>query len=308
MRQLSAGIILGWVLSLLSIATPATANPPVDCQRVHEFTGQCLIYVMPPPPEYPPGGGSGGEDGGGSGANVCWDWVQQGEVDCVVGDWYWSSAWACHTQYASPQPPWSDAVWSGRRDGAIYECARGVTLTDPLPTESIQRWAAAAPWGATPDPRELAEQAVESMQLRAIDIGVVPLPYEETGNVGLVGLPQWMWVDDQGPSTWGPISRTASTGPWSVTATGQVDRIEWDMGDGQVITCTTPGTVYQESDGDNLSPDCGHDYYEQDGFYDVSATSYWEIQWAGLGQSGTIDLDFTQRARIAIGEVQVLTQ
>ena len=45
-----------------------------------------------------------------------------------------------------------------------------------------------------------------------------------------------------------------------------------------------------------------------DGFYDVSATSYWVIQWAGMGQSGTIDLDFTQTTRVAIGEVQVISQ
>ncbi|WP_298746946.1 hypothetical protein [uncultured Serinicoccus sp.] len=149
---------------------------------------------------------------------------------------------------------------------------------------------------------------MESMQLRAIDIGVTPLPYPETGNIGLVGLPQWLWVEDQSPSTWGPITRTATSGPYSVTATGTVDRIEWDMGDGQVIVCDIPGTPYQESFMDSPSPDCGHDYYEEDGFYDVSATSYWVIQWAGLGQSGTIELDFTQTTQLAIGEVQVITQ
>ncbi|OLT43948.1 hypothetical protein BJF86_13395 [Serinicoccus sp. CNJ-927] len=306
MRRLIGLLVLGWLLAWVT-ALPVAANP-ANCEKRSETTGQCLIFVMPPPPDYPPGGGGGGEEGGGTGENVCWDWVQEAEVACVVGGYYWSSSWACHTKYADPQPGWSDPVWSGRTDGAIYECARGVTLTDPLPTSSTLRWSAAPPWGAPPDPRELAEQAVESMQLRAIDIGITPLSYTETGSIGLVGLPQWLWVDDEGPSTWGPITRTATSGPYSVTATGTVDRIEWDMGDGQVIVCDTPGTPYQESFMDSRSPDCGHDYYEDDGFYDVSATSYWVIRWAGLGQSGTIELDFTQTTQIAIGEVQVITQ
>lgn len=300
-------IVLGWLSAGLAVL-PASGSP-AECELENRRTGQCMIFVMPPPPEYPPGGGGGGgEEGGGSGPNVCWDWVRGEEVACVVGTWYWSSSWACHTQYANPQPVWKDPVWGGRRDGAIYVCARGVSLDDPLPAESVLRWSAVPPWGAAPDPRELAEQAVESMQLRAIDIGIVPDPYDETGHIGIVGLPQWMWVEDLGPSTWGPITRTASSGPWSVTATGEVERIEWDMGDGQVIVCDTPGTPYADTYEDSLSPDCGHDRYVEDGFYDVSATSYWVVEWAGMGQSGTIELDFTQTTRIAIGEMQVISQ
>jgi hypothetical protein len=32
------------------------------------------------------------------------------------------------------------------------------------------------------------------------------------------------------------------------------------------------------------------------------------VQWAGVGQSGTIPMDFTQTTNITMGEAQVLTQ
>ena len=53
------------------------------------------------------------------------------------------------------------------------------------------------------------------------------------------------------------------------------------------------------------SPDCGHTYTRQ-GTYTVRATSYWLVTWAGIGQSGTIPLDFTRTAVITMGEAQVL--
>ncbi|USQ77780.1 hypothetical protein NF557_07760 [Ornithinimicrobium cryptoxanthini] len=147
--------------------------------------------------------------------------------------------------------------------------------------------------------------AIETMNLRAIEIGIVP---EQGANrVGLLGLPTWMWVDDVEGSTWGPITRTATSGPWSVTATAEVDRIEWDMGDGTVVTCTTSGTEYQDVYQDADSPDCGHRYEDQ-GTFAVSATSYWVITWSGIGQSGTIEMDLTQDGQIVMGEAQVLSQ
>ena len=53
------------------------------------------------------------------------------------------------------------------------------------------------------------------------------------------------------------------------------------------------------------SPDCGYRYSRQ-GVYTVRATSYWVVRWAGIGQSGTIPLQFTRSAVITVGEAQVL--
>ena len=77
------------------------------------------------------------------------------------------------------------------------------------------------------------------------------------------------------------------------------------MGDGTTVTCTRRGTPYADSFGKRASPDCGHTYIQQ-GTYTVRATSYWRVAWTGIGQNGTIPLDFTRTAVITMGEAQVL--
>ncbi|EAP98655.1 putative atp/gtp-binding protein [Janibacter sp. HTCC2649] len=159
--------------------------------------------------------------------------------------------------------------------------------------------------GAPPDPRDLAQQAVAVMNLRAVRIGIVPEP--RPGMVGLVGMPVWMWAQQPDPTTWGPVTRTASAAGFSVTATAKVTKVVWAMGDGETVVCRTPGTPYQDRYGKKSSPDCGHTYVRQ-GKRQVRATSYWRVDWSGMGQSGSIPLSFSDSALVTIGEAQVLTQ
>jgi predicted outer membrane repeat protein len=159
------------------------------------------------------------------------------------------------------------------------------------------------------NPATLAQIALSQLNLKAIDIGIVP--EADADHTGLVGLPVWMWVENPGPTTFGPNSATASGGGISVTATAQVDRIVWDMGDGTTVTCTTPGTPYADSYGDRSSPDCGHRYERTSvskpgGVYEVTATSYWTVTWAGGGATGTIPLQLSNNAQIRVGELQVI--
>ncbi|MGI5190007.1 hypothetical protein ACQEVI_17840 [Promicromonospora sp. CA-289599] len=144
------------------------------------------------------------------------------------------------------------------------------------------------------------------MSLSAIEIGIVP--ENEPGRVGLVGMPVWLWVEDPGESTTGPITRSASAGGYTMTATARLDRIVWDMGDGTTVTCVSPGTPYEDRFGVADSPDCGHRYQKQGDPYTVTATSFWTVQWEGVGQTGTIPLDFTRSTQIVVGEAQVITQ
>lgn len=227
----------------------------------------------------------------------------QKEMPCVQGVSRWSNDQGCYVSLTDPQPSTSDQVWEGHTKGAIYDCYS----PDLVGTRLTVQWSATPPPGlqAPPDVRLLSRQAVAGMELKAIRIGIVP--EDRARSVGIVGLPTWMWVAARGPSTWGPITRTASAGGFSVTARARVRRVVWAMGDGSVVTCTGPGTVYVDSFGRRSSPDCGHTYTRQ-GTYTVRATSYWVVEWAGIGQRGTIPLSFTQRTVITMGEAQVLTQ
>ena len=198
----------------------------------------------------------------------------------------WSNARACYIKAESPPPPLTDAVWSGNTTGSIYRCSSSGIWSGP---GSYLFWADSAP-GVIPDPRVLALQAITQMRLRAVEIGMAPDP--SPGSVGLVGLPIWLWVASPDQSTWGPNTKTASAGGYSVTATGKVTRVVWSMGDGGTVACTSTGTTYADSFGVSSSPDCGYRYTKQ-GTYTVTATSYWTINWSGIGESGVINQTYT---------------
>ncbi|WP_407345028.1 hypothetical protein [Pengzhenrongella phosphoraccumulans] len=272
-------------------APTALAADGATCTSYNLF-GVCMVWAGTPATPGT-GGGSGSGSGGGSGGTPTIPIIQIDGQGCLpVG-------------LADPQPPQTEAVWAGHTDGAIYHCEvptglGGMFVAGYL----IPYWSLAAP-AAPPDPAALAQQAVASMQLQAVRVGIVP--EARAGSVGLVGMPNWMWVSAPDAQTFGPITRTASAGGWDVSATAQVAGVSWDMGDGQVVTCAGPGTPYEASYGASSSPDCGHTYTRQ-GTHVVRATSHWVVAWSGIGQAGTITLDLTQATDVTIGEAQVLTQ
>ena len=302
-----AALLLLSACSVVTGAQTASADLPVQCSRGSSYnprTGKCVIAVTPHPPERTDPGTrrqSGSQPVTSNAEQKCVSSYSGKEVPCKEGDSWWSNDRDCYVSLADPQPPKSDPQWEGHRTGAIYECYSPAIVG----TRMYTFWSATSPAGpaAPPDPRVLALQAIATMRLRAIGIGIVP--EAQAGSIGIVGLPTWMWVANPGQHTWGPITRTASSAGYSVTATAKVQRVVWAMGDGNTVTCTQRGTPYADSFGKRSSPDCGHTYTRQ-GTYTVRATSYWLVTWAGIGQSGTIPLDFTRTAVITMGEAQVL--
>jgi hypothetical protein len=302
-----AALLLLSACSVVTGAQTASADLPVQCSRGSSYnprTGKCVIAVTPHPPERTNPGTlrqSGSQPVASNAEQKCVSSYSGKEVPCEDGDSWWSNARDCYVSLADPQPPKSDPQWEGHRTGAIYECYSPAIVG----TRMYTFWSATSPTGpaAPPDPRVLALRAIATMRLRAIGIGIVP--EARAGSIGIVGLPTWMWVANPGQHTWGPITRTASSAGYSVTATAKVQRIVWAMGDGNTVTCTQRGTPYADSFGKSSSPDCGHTYTRQ-GTYTVRATSYWLVTWTGIGQSGTIPLDFTRTAAITMGEAQVL--
>lgn len=286
-------IAAGLLTSLLA-ATPALGADPVTCDGYYD--GRiCWVTANRP------GSGSAAAGSGGSASigakRVC---MYAGEpTPCVSSVGWWSDAKSCYVQLAPTQPPADDPAWEGHSDGAIYLCS----LPGSGTYRSFPFWAATAPAG--PDPLVLAERAIDSMNLTPISIGIVP--EDAPGAVGLVGLPTWLWVENPGPQSWGPITRSASSGGVTVTATARVQRVRWLMGDGGVVTCTGPGTRYEDRFGTNESPTCGY-RYRAEGTYRVRAESSWVVSWSGMGRSGTIPVTTTASTSVTIGELHVLTQ
>lgn len=279
-------------------ATPAHAEgAPVTCGPDSRWDGRkCAIVVSTPGRS---GDGSTPLSSGNSAPRSCTFGAVP--MPCQDPEWgWWSDTKNCYVKLSAPQPPMSAPVWDGHTEGAIYDCS--------LPRRGVfgglvmMFWSASAPAG--PDPRVLAQTALASMNLRPISIGIVP--EDRPGSVGLVGMPVWLWAASPDAQSWGPITRSASASGVTVTATAKVQRVRWQMGDGAVVVCTGPGTVYEDRFGRADSPTCGYSYRKQ-GTYTVRAETQWSVAWSGMGQSGTIPVTLNRATTITIGELQVIT-
>lgn len=295
---LAAGAL---VLGAVAVAVPARADAPA-CEKFND-NGLCILWTGGV--GAPAGGSRGGASGGGAvatPANADSSAGSAGDAPKMLS----VNGVACLFMRALvPAPPKTDTIWRGHNDGGIYQCL--VPGSDVNGDRVLLFWAAGPPPAAPspPDPRVLARRAMKSMRLKAVNIGIVPEP--RPGSIGIIGLPTWMWVAGPGETTWGPITRTASAGGFTVTATARVKKVVWDMGDGTEVVCFSKGTPYADSFGRQPSPDCGHTYTRQ-GSHVVTATSFWSVTWAGVGESGVIPLDLSQTTNITMGESQVINR
>jgi len=147
----------------------------------------------------------------------------------------------------------------------------------------------------------------------AWDVSRIPLPDihlnpgEEREQV--VNVATWMWVDD-----WAPVSASATAGAVTVTVTASPSHVEWDMGDGAVVTCFGPGTPYDENrPADQQSTDCSHTYTrssasQPDARYRLEATSFWHVTWTSSdGQAGDLGVvGRTSSIRVRVAEIQAV--
>ncbi|MEJ8640175.1 ATP/GTP-binding protein [Streptomyces sp. MS2.AVA.5] len=194
-----------------------------------------------------------------------------------------SSGPKCTYEKADPQPPPENLAWPGRNpgEGSIYR-----VVCDDLRTGVVWLPNGAAPPAAAVDPEVLAQRAVDAMKLKG---PAVASP--RTAGRYTVGVPVWMWVDQESPTRYGPVSESVTAGVVTVSATARVTSIRWSMGDGTTVTCHGPGTAYTSGRGMKESPDCGHIYARTSANrarerFTVSATSTWRIDWTVNGGAG----------------------
>lgn len=126
---------------------------------------------------------------------------------------------------------------------------------------------------------------------------VFPTPHTSppVDEVQLVGLPVWLWVEDD---VWRTFDASASVAGVTVTVVAEPSTTVWDMGDGTQVTCSGPGTPWTPASGSQGHPskqsDCSHTYQfvsdsEPGGRYSVSVTVTWTVSWrASTGEAGTL--------------------
>jgi hypothetical protein len=125
---------------------------------------------------------------------------------------------------------------------------------------------------------DLAEQARGRLNLPQPEMASSPADRQ------LVHLPTWLAVSE---SSWDSVSASVTAGAVTVTATAVPSRVEWDLGDGTVVICEGPGTIWRPGmDPEAESPDCGHTYTRSASGVEVMATVYWTVTWTSTAGAG----------------------
>ncbi|MER7690506.1 hypothetical protein [Streptomyces sp. NPDC097610] len=278
------------------------------------------------------GGGGGGDNGekpkpggkpdggGGGGSAKCYiEWDNIGEVPCYDADMGWfNPAGQCYWEILEPQPAKdaADWEWGTAAPATDAERAKGKVYNVTCPGAGRElmggsTWSLNPPpgFGGGPTAEELAQEAIKKMRLLGADIGSAP----KAGKTGLVGMPVWIW-NNKAPRTWGPVTASASAPGITVTATANVKKIVYTMGDGGFEVCTTAGTPYEKRFGGQPSPDCGYRYTKTSNSqpgkaFTITAITTWTVHWTGGGQEGDITTTReAEPAQITIGEAQAVAK
>lgn len=303
-RPALAGIGLTLLLVIgatLPAAAARRADPGAGCPPDQP---DCSVWDDDPGNPGDPGGGgdNGGGDSGGGGGGVCqWDGRTIACYDDLMG-WF-NSGDGCYYKLEEPQP---DNTPEGQQwylltcDGGNQGSQRPELRDEPPPG-----------YGAPPDPEELARRALASIKLLPARLKVAP---RKDVGPGLVGLPVWMWATPSA-SYFGPLTASATDRGVTVSIEAKVDRIVWDMGNKERVTCHGPGTPYDAKNKDlagRASPDCGYDKgYPKADTYRVSATTHWTVRWwtdDGVQGEPILQTRTSGTVQIQINELQVVTR
>lgn len=160
------------------------------------------------------------------------------------------------------------------------------------------------------DPMVLAEQAAERVAIPEPSANLNPSPAQNQ----IVNLATLLWID---PAQWQPVTTSASAAGVTANVAARPLRVEWDMGNGDTVTCEGPGTPYNPSTPD-VTPDgaCLYTYRRSSatapsGAFTVTATAVWEVSLEAEGAPGGGSLGLSRRSTsfpIRVAEIQAVNQ
>jgi hypothetical protein len=224
------------------------------------------------------GGPTPGAGGGGGGSSTGCTYAQLDPTSSALADTMAKSGWA-------------DSPGGGA--GAWYRksCPDGSSTVVWLPTGGV-------------DPAVLAQEARDRTNIPLPAIGLNP----PAGSDQVVNLATWMWVRN-----WIAVSASASAGAVTATVTAQPVRVEWSMGNGDVVTCTGAGTPYDRSRSPaDQHTSCSYEYRHSSasspsGAFTVRATAVWHVTWVATGVNAGGDFGLVGRVSettVRVAEIQ----
>lgn len=127
--------------------------------------------------------------------------------------------------------------------------------------------------------RQVAEIAVAQLPI------ALPQPHLNPPTQQIIHIPTWLWTADQGQPT-----ASASLAGVTATVTATLDKVVWDTGDGDTVTCTTAGTPYDAArPAATQRTTCSHTPNKLAGPVTVTATVHWDISYTATdGTNGAL--------------------
>lgn len=197
-----------------------------------------------------------------------------------------------------------DGWWSARGEGP-GAWFRKICSTADGPSSATLVW---IPRPA--DPGQLAKQALDRVPLPQPAMQMNP----SAGGGALTNVETWLWID---PSQWQPVRASASAGGVTVTTTATPERVVFEMGNGDTVTCGGPGTPYDPGrPAAGQSTDCSYTYrrssaHQPGGRYLVTSRVFYRVGWSasGIAAGGALGpVSQTSSVRLRVAEIQALNK
>jgi hypothetical protein len=153
----------------------------------------------------------------------------------------------------------------------VLSCSLPVSMTGTYSPIWVPSTPTHAPTASVPG---LLQQAFDQAALLHTVINLNP-PGEQVVNV-----PSWLWI---APNDWSSVVAHAAAGNVTATVTAKPISVVWNLGDGNSVTCSGPGTPYDPSKpADAQSTDCSYTWRtssvnQPQGVYVVTATIEYDV-------------------------------
>lgn len=163
---------------------------------------------------------------------------------------------------------------------------------------------AIVPPNPPPNPAVLGAEAVAQLTLPAAEPLVGPDPSLNKWQMVAVGYPIWLWTEGVTQ-----LTTSASVRGYTVTLVATRASVQFNMGDGTTLYCTSTAHWTRSVVPNTPSPNCGHVYKNkptQGTTYRVAALATWNVTWSVMGESGTIPVTKGNARQLEVGELQAL--
>lgn len=261
------------VVILFNITAPAWADCPPD--PVDPASGLCLSDTIPstPPTTTPGTPATSGTNPGGQACPGAPGGVCVNEYGYVwIGPPH-----SCYGFPLDPQPELESPLW-GDNDptkGTLWSCD---------PTVSIPGNTWYVPDGAPViNPGQVAQQLVSQAPFETANASIAPPPSFHT----YISYKNWLWIPE---SQWHDVSVSLTVGGATVTMTAKPTHVNWDMGNGETVSCVGPGREWVKGMSEDAPTNCSYAYKSMEDpegdTWSVSAAINYTVAWTCTGNCG----------------------